>query len=165
MAISKQKKGEILEGLKKIFQEAKTVVFVNFHKLTVADATALRNALRKEGVNYLVAKKTLTKKAMELVKTEGELPPLDGELALAYLDKGEDIISPARGISEFGKTHKGVVSILGGVFGGKLIGKDEMAAIALIPSMQTLRAQFVNVINSPIQGLVMALDQIAQKKA
>jgi ribosomal protein L10 len=39
-----------------------------------------------------------------------------------------------------------------------------MMAIALIPSQQTLYAQFVNVINSPIQGLVVALSKIAEKK-
>ena len=44
------------------------------------------------------------------------------------------------------------------------MSKEEMMAIALIPSQQTLYAQFVNVINSPIQGLVMALDAVAKKK-
>src|SRR3990167_7338986 len=33
-----------------------------------------------------------------------------------------------------------------------------------IPSLQTLRGMFVNVINSPIQGLAIALDAIAKKK-
>jgi len=164
MAVSKQKKGEILENLKKIFKEAKTVVFVNFHKLTVADATALRNNLRKSGANYLVAKKTLTRKALEHAKTQGEVPALEGEMALAYITEGEDTTSPARSIYEFSKEHKDVISIMGGVFDGKLIGKEEMKAIALIPGMKTLRAQFVNVINSPIQGFVMALDQISKSK-
>ena len=39
-----------------------------------------------------------------------------------------------------------------------------MTAIATIPSQKTLQGMFVNVINSPIQGFVMALDQIAKKK-
>jgi large subunit ribosomal protein L10 len=50
------------------------------------------------------------------------------------------------------------------VFEGKYMGADEMKALAMIPSMQTLRAQFVNLINSPIQGFVMALDAISKKK-
>ena len=164
MAITKQKKSEILEGLNKIFKEAKTVVFVNFHKLSVADATTLRSDLRKSGVNYLVAKKTLTKKAIADSKVGGEVPEMEGELALAYLAKGDDITSPARSIHDFGKTHKDMLSIMGGVFEGKLVNREVMTEIALIPSMQTLRAQFVNVINSPIQGLAMVLDQIAKSK-
>jgi ribosomal protein L10 len=41
----------------------------------------------------------------------------------------------------------------------------EIAQIAMIPSLQTLRGMFVNIINSPIQRMVIALDQIAGKKA
>ncbi len=40
-----------------------------------------------------------------------------------------------------------------------------MTAIATIPPVPVLRGMFVNVLNSPIQGFVIALDQIAQKKA
>jgi ribosomal protein L10 len=39
-----------------------------------------------------------------------------------------------------------------------------MESIALIPSQKTLYAQFVNIINSPIQGFVVALNAIAEKK-
>jgi len=42
--------------------------------------------------------------------------------------------------------------------------KEDMMAIALIPPQNTLYGMLVNVINSPIQGLVIALDQIAAKK-
>jgi ribosomal protein L10 len=43
--------------------------------------------------------------------------------------------------------------------------KAQMMEIATIPGLQTLYAQFVNVINSPIQGLVVALNAIAEKKS
>lgn len=39
-----------------------------------------------------------------------------------------------------------------------------MTEIATIPSMQVLRGQFVNLINSPIQRFVVALNQIAESK-
>ena len=42
--------------------------------------------------------------------------------------------------------------------------KEEMTNIAMIPPMEVLRAQFVNLINSPIQQFVVALDQIAETK-
>ena len=41
---------------------------------------------------------------------------------------------------------------------------EKMIALATIPPLPVLRGMFVNVINSPIQGLVMALDQISKKK-
>ena len=162
MARTKAQKKEIIEKLQTIMKDAKSMVFVNFHGLKVADATALRKSLRGEKVGFFVAKKTLTEKALVDQKYEGSQPALVGEFGLAY---GTDLIAPARGVYEFQKKLKDQLNIVGGVFEGKYMTKDEMIDIASIPSMQTLRGMFVNVINSPIQGFVMAIDQIAKKKA
>ena len=85
MAITRAKKGEIVEKLRKAFKDAKSLVFVNFHGLNVANATLMRRALKSEGVSYTVAKKTLTKLALEGEKFKGVEPALEGELALAQL--------------------------------------------------------------------------------
>lgn len=161
MPRTKTEKKEILGKLETIVKDAQSMVFVNFHGLKVGDMTLVRRKLKGEKVGFFVAKKSLTRKALEGHKVKGDMPELPGELGLAY---AEDLLSPAREVYEFQKKYKGNVSILGGVFEGKFMNKEEMMAIALIPSENTLRAMFVNVINSPIQGLVMALDQIAQKK-
>jgi ribosomal protein L10 len=65
----------------------------------------------------------------------------------------------------FQKKFENKVSILGGVFEGKFMDKESMLSIAAIPSQKTLYAQFVNLINSPIQGLVIGLNAIAEKKS
>ena len=162
MARTKVEKKEILEKLEKIVKDAKSMVFVNFHGLNVGDTTQVRRKLKGENVGFFVSKKSLTRKALDGQKITGVLPELTGEVGLAY---GVDLIAPAREIHEFQKKYKGSISILGGVFEGKFMSKEEMMGIALIPSQKTLHAMFVNVINSPIQGFVMALDQIAKKKA
>ena len=164
MPRTKIEKKEILEKVEKILKDAESLVFVNFHGLRVGDTVAVRRQLRKEGVGFFVAKKTLMRKAFEDgkgKKVAGSFPELAGEVGLAY---GKDLIAPAREVFEFEKKFKGQISILGGIFEGKYMSKAEMTAIALIPSQKTLHAMFVNVINSPIQGFVMALDQIAKKK-
>jgi ribosomal protein L10 len=55
--------------------------------------------------------------------------------------------------------------MVGGVFEGRFMDKSEITAIATIPATPVLRGMFVNVINSPIQGLVLALNAIAEKKS
>jgi ribosomal protein L10 len=67
-------------------------------------------------------------------------------------------------VYEFQKKFKDHISIIGGVFDNAYVTKDEMVVIAAIPPLQTLYGMFANVINSPIQGLVIALDQIGKKK-
>jgi large subunit ribosomal protein L10 len=162
MAISRQKKEEIVEKVKAVIKSAVSIVFVNFHGMTVADTSAMRKKMREEGVGYTVAKKTLVRRSFEDSDIKGEIPSLDGEIALAY---GDDLIAPARNIQEFGKQYKSKLTILGGVFEGAYLTASEMIEIATIPPLQTLRGMFVNVINSPIQGLAVALNAIADKKS
>lgn len=160
MAITKDKKKSILDRLNEI-KNSESVVFVNFKGLPVFETTTIRQELAKGDVSYYVAKKTLVKKAFIEAGIEGDMPPLDGELAVVY---GNDATGPAREIFAFQKKYDGKISIMGGVFEHKFVDKSQMEEIAKIPSMHILRGMFVNVINSPIQGFAMALNAIAEKK-
>lgn len=161
MPITKDKKKEVLAKIKKTVADASSIVFVNFHGLSVKDSSEMRRSLRANGVGYFVAKKSITKKALEGEKVEGEFPALDGEVAIVY---AADPIAPAREIYQFQKKHDGKLMILGGIFEGTYRNKESMMSIATIPSLQVLYGQFVNLINSPIQGLVIALNGIAEKR-
>ncbi|MFA7216624.1 MAG: 50S ribosomal protein L10 [Candidatus Paceibacterota bacterium] len=162
MPISKDKKVEIFDNLKKIIKGSVSLVFVNFHRLPVSESSLMRKTLRGKGVGYIVAKKTLAKKALGESGFSGEAPDMPGELGIVY---GTDLLDPAREIYEFQKKFDKKISIIGGIFEGEYKNQVDMMTIAQIPGMKTLQAQFVNLINSPIQGFVMALDQIAKKKA
>ncbi len=164
MAISKAKKSEILAKLENAFTGASSIAFVGFTKLTVADASALRGELKKAEVKYFVAKKTLIRKALESRGYAGAAPELPGEVAVAWTE-GDDTTAPARGVYEFGKKLKGALTLLGGVFESAFADAAQMMAVATIPPVPVLRGMFVNVINSPIQGLVIALDKIREQKA
>lgn len=160
MAITKAKKEEILEKLQTVKNDAKSIVFVGFKGLSVGDTSAMRRKLREDGVKYFVTKKTLMDRVFK-DSYEGAMPGLDGEVAIAWSD---DAILPAQGIRAFEKQFAEQISILGGVFEGVFKNKAEMTEIASIPSLQVLRGMFVNVINSPIQGLIIALNQVAEKR-
>src|SRR3989344_810046 len=163
MALTKQKKTELLAEMKKRLAGAKSIAFVNFDALTVADDKVLRRKLRAENVGYFVSKKTLAKRVLNDLKAEGEMPELPGELAIAY---SEDLIAPAREVYAFQKTprDKGTVAIVGGIFDCVFKNKEEMMSIATIPSLQGLRGQFVNLINSPIQRLAVVMEEIRKSK-
>lgn len=165
MAISKDKKRDIVAKLADAFKEASSVAFVGFTKLTVKDASRLRAELSQAGVRYYVAKKTLIRLALKQHGYTEKVPELPGEVAIAWTAAGADSTAPARSVHEFGKKLKGALTLLGGVFEGTFADAKKMTGIATIPPMPILRGMFVNVINSPIQGLVVALDQISKKKS
>ena len=162
MAISKDKKREILAKLSDAFKEASSVVFVSFSKLTVKDASRVRKELADAGVRYYVAKKTLIRLALKQRGYDGELPELPGEVAIAWTS--DDITAPARGVYDLGKKLKGAIMLVGGVFEGVFADAQKMLGIATIPIMPVLRGMFANIINSPIQRFAIALGEVAKTK-
>ena len=169
MAITKQKKEEIIKTMKERLADTKSVVFVNFKGLTVGETKLLRRKLAEDNVGYFVAKKTLAKRVLSDLGTKGDMPELGGELAIAYLSamgEGSDVLAPSRSTYAFQKAphDKGSIEILGGIFDGEYKTKEEMVSIALIPSLLGLRGMFVNIINSPIQRFVIALEEIRKQK-
>ncbi len=164
MALSRAQKETVVNQVTEVLNSSKSVVFLNFSGLDVGKTTSMRAKLGDNDINYLVAKKTLAKIAIEQsgVEVVGEFPDMAGELAIAYTNGDET--AAAREIYAFQKEYEDHVSIQAGVFEGKLLGQKEMMEIALIPGMLELRGMFVNLINSPIQRLAIVMDQIAQKK-
>ncbi len=162
MAITKDKKTEIVGKVSDIVKGAKTLVFAHFKGLSVADQTEMRKALRAQGVGYTVAKKTLLKRGLDTAGYEGEAPVLDGEIALVY---GEDELAPAREVAVFVKKFGETLSFAGGVFGGKYVDKAGIMAIAAIPGMDALRGMFAQVINSPRSRFAVVLSEVAKTKS
>ncbi len=160
MAITREKKEEILASLGSVIKNSSTVVFASFKRLPVNEQNDMRRALRAEGVGYMVAKKTLIRRAFTAAGFTGEAPELEGEMAIAY---SADELAPAREVAVFIKKYPEQLAFAGGVFGGTYVNMSEIKAIAAIPGLQTLRAQFVQLINSPRQRFAVVLNAKADK--
>lgn len=163
MAISKDKKRDIVAKLIDAFKEASSIAFVSFSKLTVKDASRVRKELADSGVRYYVAKKTLIRLALKQKGYEGEIPELPGEVAVAWTTA--DVTAPARGVYDLGKKLKGAITLVGGVFENVFADARKMINIATIPPMPILRGMFANIINSPRARLAIALGEVSKKKA
>lgn len=161
MAISRAKKGELVDEITSKVRDSKSVVFVKFKGLKVNDANEFRKKLQSEKIGFSVTKKTLLKRALGANNVLGDSPELEGAVAIAY---GEDLLAPAREVHAFYKTHKDEISIVGGVFEGKYMNAAEMSAIATIPSRETLIAQIIMLMQSPLRGFTVAVSEIAKKK-
>ena len=160
MAITKAKKETILAKLTDVKNTASTIVFVHYKGLQVADTTAMRKELRAQGVGMFVAKKTLMKRAFDGAYT-GEMPVLDGEIAIAY---SIDQMTPAQNMKEFSTKFKDKISIVGGIFDGAYKNQAEMMEIASIPGLDVLRGMFAQLINSPRQRFAVVLNAVAGTK-
>jgi large subunit ribosomal protein L10 len=163
MAVTREIKDKALAKASSIFSDSKSAVFVHFSGLEGNVVKDMRAEMKKEGVDYTVAKKTLIKKAAGESSVKGDIPVLEGEIALAY--SSTDETAAARLVKEFAGKTGGSVEIVGGVFEGEFKTKEQMNEIANIPSMDVLRGMFVNILNSPIQRTAIVLSEIAKSKA
>lgn len=154
MAITREKKEEVVAKISDIASSAKTTVFAKFKGLPVNEQNEMRKAFRELQVGYTVAKKTLVKRAFGARGIEGTMPELEGEIALAY---SVDELAPARELAVFIKKYPDKLAFAGGVFGGRYVDASEIKSIAAIPGLDVLRAQFVQLINSPLQRFAVVL--------
>jgi len=150
MAITRQKKEVILGDLVESLKKAKSVVFSYYKGTSVKDMSELRVLLRKENVEFKVAKKTLMQRAAKEVGFQ-EIPDnfLEGPIGIAIAM--EDEIAPARIVYNFGKTHE-TVGITGAYFESKMIDQKDANMIATLPTKQQLLGQVVGLMMSPIAG-------------
>ncbi len=161
MALSKDKKSELIDKYSDILDKAKTLVYVKFKGLNVKDTEALRKKLYAENISYSVVKKTLWDRALTSKKIEGEKPEVSEEVAVIA---GEDLLAPARLAHDFSKEHKESFSIIGGIFDGIFKDQQSMMEIATIPSREVLISQIAFLFKSPMQRLAIGINEVAKKK-
>ncbi len=155
MAKTKEQKKKTLEALEDKFSRIKAAVFVNFAGLKVKDATALRNILRKEKVDYMVAKKTLLKLALEKAGYKDVDPKkFEGNVGVAF--GYDDEVMPAKLLNQFRAQHE-AVKFIGGLLEKKYIDAAKILELASVPGKQELLAKLVGSINAPVSGLVNVL--------
>ena len=155
-------KKAIVAELTEKLQNAASGVLVDYKGITVAEDTALRTELRKNGVEYAVVKNTLTRLAANNVGL-GELSDcLNGTTSLAICES--DPIAPMRVINKFAKQFNGEKFIIkAGFMDGKVIPLAEVAALAELPSKEVLQAQVLGTMLAPITSLAIVLKAIAEK--
>lgn len=157
--ILEQKKSQVA-GLVDKLKNAKAGVLVEYKGINVADDTALRAKMRAAGIDYSVIKNTLTKLAAKEAGLDGLDDVFFGTTSLAV--STDDILSPAKQVFDFAKSHD-FFKIKCGFVEGKVITADEVKALALIPSKEVLLAQLLGLLTCNIRGLAIALKAIADK--
>ena len=153
MPKSKQQKQELLASLVERIKTAKGVVFSNYMGLNVQSLEDLRKQLRKEGVELIVAKRTILEKALQENGFTAEMNNIDGGVALVT---GPDEVQPAKIVHEFSKIHE-QVKLCGGLLEGKFIDANQVSALAVLPSKDELLSKMVGSLNAPISGFVNVL--------
>ncbi|MBR5059460.1 MAG: 50S ribosomal protein L10 [Clostridia bacterium] len=157
--ILEEKKG-IVAGIKDDLTNSKATVIVDGRGLTVEEDTALRVALRKAGVKYVVHKNTLVTKAIEGTEMEGLKEFLKGPSAIAT---AEDYTAAAKVLSEYAKKFK-QLTVKGGFCDGQVLDPAGVERLSNIPSKEGLLSMLLSALTGNIRGFAVAVKAVAEKK-
>ncbi|MDP3093384.1 MAG: 50S ribosomal protein L10 [bacterium] len=157
MPKTKAQKQKTIEDLNDNFKKAKSIVFVDIQGLKANDLVILRRKLKETKGLLKVAKKTL----INLVLKNGgdrvsavSARKMKGEVAVLF--SLEDPIQPLKALYDFSKGNQNL-KFISGILDNFLLGKDEVLAIAQLPSKEELLAKLVGAIAGPISGLINVL--------
>jgi large subunit ribosomal protein L10 len=155
MAISKGKKAEKVQLLKKELETSTTAIIGTFAKLTVAQDFALRKVIREAGGKYRVVKNKLAPIAGEGTQIEGALKGLKGVSAVAFTSG--DPVALAKGFSKWvGENAEFQFKL--GIVDGKLLSVEEIKALATMPGREELFSKLLFLINAPAQRLATVVN-------
>ena len=155
-------KKQVVSDIVKKFQDAQSVIIVNYNGLTVEQVTGLRAQFRANGVEYCVLKNTLVRRALQELNIEGLDEVLNGPSAFAF--GMNDPVSPAKIVNDFvTKSKSEVLTIKAGLLGTEVMTMDQIKSLAETPSREVLLARFIGSLQSSIAGFVRVLDAVAKK--
>jgi large subunit ribosomal protein L10 len=172
--MKRTEKEQIIAEVAEVAGRAHGMFFTDFNGLTVEQATELRRELRKSGIDYMVAKNTLIRKALEkLGGYDRVFEGLKGPTGVAF--SYDDPVAPAKIIQKFSEKHK-KLKLKICVIEHEVYDGSRLDEIARIPSRTDVIAGILGSIQSPLVGvpatvnavireLVSVIDEVGKKKA
>ena len=153
-------KAPIIDEIKKLTADAKSIILVDYCGLTVEQDTNMRRDLRAGNVKFQVIKNTVLRLVFKELGIDGVDEIFEGPTAVAY---SEDIVAPAKIIAKFADDFE-PLQIKGGVIDGKVASVDEVVALSKVPDPETLYSQVVYGLLFPFTKLAMLVKAVAEKK-
>lgn len=172
MALTRQKKDELLEGYREGLAAAPHAFLVDYKGISVPQVTELRQKIREAGGQYVVVKNTLALLAIKDGPMDQLRDLFEGPVAVAF--HADDAVGLAKALSESAKAMP-AIEVRGGLVNGQQVGGDQIQEIAALPNREELIVKLLFLLQSPItrfarvlaaipRDFVVVLDQIRQQK-
>jgi large subunit ribosomal protein L10 len=155
LAISRERKGELLEQYKQHIEGSSALVFTNFRGLPVPKLASLRAKLGEQDISYMVVKNSLLGLALEQSGLPQPESLLSGPNAVAFV--GEDIGRGVTALMDWIKAEK-VGEISGALLGESVLDAAGAEALADLPTKEQMLAMVLGAINAPASSLARMLN-------
>lgn len=157
MALTKEKKNEIVAELTDLLGKSKMTVVVKYQGTTVAAIQELRRRAEENGTVVKVVKNRLVRKAFEATDSHKKSDTGSLEGMLLYAFNTDDEVAPAQVIHGLAKTETQLEFVGAYDATGKLLSGEEVKSLATLPGKNDLLAQVVATLLSPANDVVGGL--------
>jgi len=151
----REQKAQIIERLVDDLGKSTVVISTNFQGLSAKQMAELRNALRAVGADYHVVKNTLARSAAEKAGRPEVMDVVEGPVALAFAY--DDPVALVKVLSQHVKSTGSLLRIRGALVGERVLGAEEAAGLAVLPTREILVGRLIGQLQSPLQSLHRAL--------
>jgi len=162
LALSKQKKNEVLDQYKDWLKNSQAVILVEYTGANMKDMENIRAKIRESDGEFHVVKNTLVKLALE---ANGFAIPeglLENSSAASFAFS--DPAGTAKALSEATKGLE-AIKVKGGYMGTELLSEAQVKALADLPPLPVVRAQLLGVLQAPASKLVRTVAEPARSLA
>lgn len=157
MALSRDDKSKIIAELSELFSTSKVTVVAKYEGMTVAQMQAFRRKAEETGSVIKVVKNRLVIKAMQ---GNDDLKDIDTSTLnnmLLYVFNSNDEVAGPQTVKSFVKESEAPLEFVGGItIEGDFMSAGDVNTLADLPSKDELIAGVVNILQSPIKGVVSA---------
>ena len=150
----KAQKAATVADLTSRLKASSTAVLADYRGMTVGQMRDLRTKLRGGGIEMVVVKNTLARRAAKAAGYE----PLSAELVgpIAMLFAVDDVSAPARILNDYIRANRKMV-IKAGLLEGQIIKADAVTELADLPSREILLSRLLGAMQAPLGNLASVL--------
>jgi len=149
----------LVEEVNEHLNKSDYVYLANYERITVDEIAELRASLSEHNAEFHVIKNSI----FGVAAAAKELPDMGEHLTgqTAIIVGGDNPSGVAKVIGEFFK-KKEKVDVKAGILNDKALTKEEIAALAKLPGLESLRAQLLGLLTQPGTGFVRILNAVPQ---
>lgn len=156
--MERQDKALTVAKLADMGRRAQLLILVGYRGLKVNELNQVRRELEKTGGNdFLVAKNTLTKRALKDTGFEQIFDQLEGPNALLFAY--DDPVAPTKALTELAKKFP-LLEVRSGILTGKLLDAEQVRNLAKMPGRIELLGTLAGVLAAPMRNLASGLAAI-----
>ncbi|UJP05617.1 MAG: 50S ribosomal protein L10 [Nitrosomonas sp.] len=156
MSLNLEQKRAIVAEVSAQVASAQAIIIAEYRGMEVSQLTRLRAKTREAGIYFHVIKNSLVRRAVTDTPYASLAQHMVGPLVYGI---GSDPVAAAKVLYEFSKDNEKFVIKVGAI-GDQVISREEITALAALPSREELLSRLLGTMQAPIAKFVQTLNEV-----